>query len=298
MKLSGNQEIEVKLRVTHPPALRRRLARLGARAGLGARIHETNTLFDTPQGGLAKHGQLLRLRLEELAGKARGSREASSRAVLTYKGPAEKPDAAEAAQGKAFSATRGKRYKVREELEVVVADPQQLRLILEALGLRGWFRYEKYRTTYRLPAAQRWAAGLQVELDETPIGNFVELEDPRRPLTVPRSFWGTARPTTSPRPTSRSTSASAASRASSPATCCSPRNELVVLASLSLTNHPTAVNYWKRGPLFPMSLVAKQEPLPRCSHWAGRIRAGLVGLVIRIAREARPASGRSETRLG
>ncbi len=178
MKLSGNQEIEVKLRVTHPPALRRRLARLGARAGLGARIHETNTLFDTPQGGLAKHGQLLRLRLEELAGKARGSREATSRAVLTYKGPAEKPDAAGTAQGKAFSAARGKRYKVREELEVVVADPQQLRLILEALGLRGWFRYEKYRTTYRLPAAQRWAAGLQVELDETPIGNFVELEGP------------------------------------------------------------------------------------------------------------------------
>jgi len=178
MKPSGNQEIEVKLRVTQPPALRRRLARLGARAGPGARIHETNTLFDTPQGGLAKHGQLLRLRLEKPAGKARGSKEASPRAVLTYKGPAEKPDTAAAAQGKAFTATRGKRYKVREELEVVVADPQQLRLILEALGLRGWFRYEKYRTTYRLPGAQRWAAGLHVELDETPIGNFVELEGP------------------------------------------------------------------------------------------------------------------------
>jgi adenylate cyclase, class 2 len=177
MKLGGTQEIEVKLRVTHPPALRRRLARLGARGGPGARIHETNTLFDTPQGGLAKHGQLLRLRLEKPARKARG-REMNSRAVLTYKGPAEKPNAAEAAQGKSFSATRGKRYKVREELEVVVADPQQLRLILEALGLRGWFRYEKYRTTYRLPASQRWAAGLHVELDETPIGNFVELEGP------------------------------------------------------------------------------------------------------------------------
>jgi adenylate cyclase class 2 len=40
------------------------------------------------------------------------------------------------------------------------------------MGLRPWFRYEKYRTTYRLPGV----AGLMVELDETPIGEFLELE--------------------------------------------------------------------------------------------------------------------------
>jgi adenylate cyclase, class 2 len=42
----------------------------------------------------------------------------------------------------------------------------------------GWFRYEKYRTTFRLPASKAWAKGLLIELDETPIGTFVELEGP------------------------------------------------------------------------------------------------------------------------
>ncbi len=178
MKSPGKREVEIKLRVTDLAALRRRLARLGARAGPGSRVHETNTLFDTPQGGLAKHGQLLRLRLVRPAGKTRGGREADSRAVLTYKGPSEKPEATKPPERKTLAPAHTRRYKVREELEVAVTDPQQLRLILEALGLRGWFRYEKYRTTYRLPAGARWAAGLKVELDETPIGAFVELEGP------------------------------------------------------------------------------------------------------------------------
>ncbi|HYA98541.1 MAG TPA: adenylate cyclase, partial [Methylomirabilota bacterium] len=45
-------------------------------------------------------------------------------------------------------------------------------------GLAGWFRYEKHRTTYVLPASERWAAGLLLEVDETPIGTFLELEGP------------------------------------------------------------------------------------------------------------------------
>jgi hypothetical protein len=40
------------------------------------------------------------------------------------------------------------------------------------MGLRPWFRYEKYRSTYRLPGFSE----LLVELDETPIGDFLELE--------------------------------------------------------------------------------------------------------------------------
>src|SRR5574337_1091108 len=85
MKPPNNQEVEVKLRVGDVAALRRRLARLKMRPAPTGRVHEMNSLFDTPQGGLAKHGQLLRIRLEELPGK----RARPGQAILTYKGPAE-----------------------------------------------------------------------------------------------------------------------------------------------------------------------------------------------------------------
>src|SRR3989442_1922830 len=75
-----------------------------------------------------------------------------------------------------------KHYKMGEGVEVGVADRGRLRLIVEAVGLRGWFRYEKYRTSFQLPATRRWAAGLHVELDETPIGNFLELEGPTQAI--------------------------------------------------------------------------------------------------------------------
>ncbi len=171
MKSSGNEEVEIKLCVADLAALRRRLARLGLRPPATGRVFERNILFDTPQGGLAKHGQLLRVRHVTPPGNARGGgRGARTEAIVTYKGPAVRANPADSAQGG--------RYKVRQEFEVGVADPEQLQLILEALGLRGWFRYEKYRTSYRLPSSLRWAEGLQVELDETPIGEFLELEGP------------------------------------------------------------------------------------------------------------------------
>src|SRR5712692_10429364 len=149
MKPPGNQEVEVKLRVTDGAAMRRRLARLKMRPAPAGRVHEMNTLFDTPEGGLAKHGQLLRIRLEEAPGK----RATPGQAILTYKGPAEPGTPAEekpfgSAQGKPsgspqrpqrkrFGSTPGRRYKVREEVEASLSDPEGLRLILERLGLRG-----------------------------------------------------------------------------------------------------------------------------------------------------------------
>ncbi len=61
---------------------------------------------------------------------------------------------------------------------MVITDAGTLQKIFEGLGLRGWFRYEKYRTTYKLPGRSKWAQGLLIEVDETPIGTFVELEGP------------------------------------------------------------------------------------------------------------------------
>jgi len=167
------REIEIKLPIANPKAFLRRLQKLGAKP-VSARVHEHNLIFDTPDGGLAKHGQLLRIRTETPApaGKKSASKKSSPRVLLTFKSPPE-----ELAIGPAAPPT-DRRHKVREELETVLADGSTLQRIFEGLGLRGWFRYEKYRTPYRLPARFKWAKDLLIDFDETPIGTFVELEGP------------------------------------------------------------------------------------------------------------------------
>ena len=168
-------EREIKLRSEDVKALRRLLKKLGAQpVGDGqGRVHERNVIFDTLQGGLAKHGQLLRIRTEtpEIHGKSKKA-QWRPRVVLTFKRPVARPLAGDADHG-AYAA-----HKVREEIEMEVADAATLTKIFEGLGMSGWFRYEKYRTTFRLPASKKWAQGLLIELDETPIGTFVELEGP------------------------------------------------------------------------------------------------------------------------
>ncbi len=169
------RETEIKLKINDVKAFRRVLKKLGAHpVGAGAsRVHEENVIFDTPQGGLAKHGQLLRIRTEtlEAGGRSRDGKE-KQRVVLTFKRPITRPasfDTGESLHG--F-------HKVRDEIEVEVTEAAKLTEIFEGLGMSGWFRYEKYRTTFQLPAKQAWARGLLIELDETPIGTFVELEGP------------------------------------------------------------------------------------------------------------------------
>ena len=166
-------EIEIKLAIRDGKALTRILKRLGAKPAnaKAPRMHEMNLIFDTPDGGLAKHGQLLRIRTETPAPVKKGvSRKVTSRTVLTFKSPPE-----ELAIGD-LGSLGDRRHKVREEIETELMDGATLQRIFEGLGLRGWFRYEKYRTTYVLPGKHGWAKGLLIEVDETPIGVFVELE--------------------------------------------------------------------------------------------------------------------------
>ena len=71
------REIEIKLAIKDTKRLLRGLKRLGAKArdAKCPRVHEMNLIFDTPDGGLAKHGQLLRIRRETPANgkkKAKG----------------------------------------------------------------------------------------------------------------------------------------------------------------------------------------------------------------------------------
>jgi adenylate cyclase, class 2 len=171
MRSPQGHEIEIKLHVPDLRAMRRTLARLGAKAH--GRIFESNTLFDTSDSRLRKSGRLIRLRVEIRASKrilpARATASsAPQRAVLTYKAPI-------AGATKARS-TRG--YKEREEIEMEVANSADLARILEGLGMRPGFRYEKYRTKYTLNNLPN----LELDLDETPAGIFLELEGPRRQI--------------------------------------------------------------------------------------------------------------------
>src|SRR3989440_81110 len=168
------KETEIKLRITDVLAFHRTLKRIGARpAGPGtSKVHEENVIFDTPQGGLAKHGQLLRIRTETPEVRKTKKSALKQRVILTFKQPMTRQLATEA-EGPSDGP-----YKVRDEIEVEVAESGNLTRIFEGLGMSGWFRYEKYRTTFRLPASKVWAAGLLIELDETPIGTFAELEGP------------------------------------------------------------------------------------------------------------------------
>jgi adenylate cyclase class 2 len=181
------QEIEIKLRISDLEAFRRTLRKLRARlVGNGSgRVHEWNVLFDTPQGALGKSGQLLRIRTETPhakpnAAKSNGAKPVpAQRVLLTFKRPPKY------ASNAASPSRRPDRHKVREEAELEVTDAAVLAKIFEGLGMNGWFRYEKYRTTFRLPDSAAWARGLLIEIDETPIGTFAELEGP--PAAIDRA---------------------------------------------------------------------------------------------------------------
>ena len=134
-----SQEIEIKFRVDDLRALARRLRAAGFHVTT-RRTHEMNTLYDLPGGVLRARKELLRLR------------KYGTQWTLTHKSKKETG-----------------RHSSREELESSVGDGKQMDLILRALGYAPSFRYEKFRA--------EWTDGKgQVVVDETPIGNFCEIE--------------------------------------------------------------------------------------------------------------------------
>jgi adenylate cyclase, class 2 len=154
----STNEIEIKLFVGNVPALRHRLREIRARE-VSSRTHEFNTLYDTPQKTLFRQGKLIRIRIDRPARK--GAK--ASRVTLTFKGPPKPTSSGQKTTP---------RYKIREELETTLPSAGPFERLLEALGLRPSFRYEKFRTTYVLPRI----SGVKIEFDETPAGNFLELE--------------------------------------------------------------------------------------------------------------------------
>src|ERR1035437_1947122 len=125
MKTGKNYEIEIKLRVADLREFVRKLARL--KATLVRTAFEHNMLFDTPENRMRRSGRLLRLRLEWVVGwngKPKRPKSAAARGILTYKGPT----------GAGVGKKKPSRYKVVEETEVELPNPQHLPRILEGLG--------------------------------------------------------------------------------------------------------------------------------------------------------------------
>ncbi len=155
----------MKLRVADVPDMFLKLKNLGAR--YESRVLEWNTLYDTPDSDFRRRGALLRIRAETPAPRAGyprpnvASRSATRRTILTSKAPA------------APRSPRDRRYKEKRERELVVpGSPTHWDRKLRSLGLRPGFRYDKFRSSFRL----RRFPGLAIELDETPAGTFLELE--------------------------------------------------------------------------------------------------------------------------
>jgi adenylate cyclase, class 2 len=144
-------ETEIKFRVADLSALTRRLESAGFRLET-PRSFESNVLYDTPDRQMRARTEILRIR-----GYA-------GRWTLTHKrlpGPNQPAE---------------DRHKHRVETETGIAHGSALAELFLSLGLVAAFRYEKWRTEWADPS------GHDVEghcvIDETPIGNYAELEGP------------------------------------------------------------------------------------------------------------------------
>ncbi|MBI2822242.1 MAG: class IV adenylate cyclase [Acidobacteria bacterium] len=142
-------EVEIKLAVQDLKEFLEKLAGLRPRR-VAERKFEDNFVLDLPQTRLSDKGLLLRVRNEDGKG------------YLTYKGPVRVH----------------RSFKIREELETE-CDPAETLKLFQKLGYKVFFRYQQYRTTYqiRIPGEKKGQVHLvNVMIDETPIGNYVELE--------------------------------------------------------------------------------------------------------------------------
>jgi len=136
-------ETEIKFRVVDLDGLAHRLEAAGFTLQT-PRSFESNVLYDTPNREMRARTEILRIR--DYAGHC----------LLTHKrlpdvGPGEDT------------------HKHRVETETEVADGAALAEVFRSLGLVAAFRYEKWRAEWR-------DAEGHCVVDETPIGDFAELE--------------------------------------------------------------------------------------------------------------------------
>ena len=146
-------EIELKFPVADPTALHARLPHLGFHL-ITPRTFEHNTLYDTPARDLRAKRQILRLR------------EYGGIYTLTHKRIGDS------------ALSESSRYKIRIETETTVSDPHAIAEIFRQLSYTPAFVYEKYRTEWSQVVDLNSDAIAHLVIDETPIGNYAELEGP------------------------------------------------------------------------------------------------------------------------
>ncbi|HLP60407.1 MAG TPA: class IV adenylate cyclase [Candidatus Deferrimicrobium sp.] len=148
-------EIEVKIRIgTGIPGIENTRKKILANhfQVLHERAFEKNIVFDTPDGKLKSRQCLLRLR------------EKGNKRTVTFKQPVEQSLPGAHAV-----------YKIKQETEVEVLDFEKMAHIFTCLGYEVFFIYEKYREEFQKGA-------VKVMLDETPVGNFIEIEGPEEAI--------------------------------------------------------------------------------------------------------------------
>jgi adenylate cyclase class 2 len=124
-----------------------RFRRAGMELKMVSKRHfEDNWLLDSDERLLGS-GAALRVRFLDGCG------------VVTYKGVCQE--------------SAGSPLKVREEIECDTSDPHLMVRIFERIGFRPTFRYQKYRTIYSVEID---GDEIEVLFDETPMGNFIEIE--------------------------------------------------------------------------------------------------------------------------
>jgi adenylate cyclase class 2 len=77
--------------------------------------------------------------------------------------------------------------KLREEIETAVGDGTSMLRLLEELGFRVWFRYQKYREEFAL---ENIDVDVIIAVDETPVGTYVEIEGAERGIATAAGALG------------------------------------------------------------------------------------------------------------
>ncbi|MCX7829666.1 MAG: class IV adenylate cyclase [Acidobacteria bacterium] len=135
-----HMEVEVKVPFKNVEEVRNKILKAGG-VLKRERHFESNFLYDFSDRSLSAQGCLLRIR------------ELPEGALLTFKG----------------KVLQHEKFKTRPEAETLCQDKTAIKGILHSIGLKIYFRYEKYREEYNLCNAL-------VCIDELPFGFFLEIE--------------------------------------------------------------------------------------------------------------------------